>query len=95
MTDKLDQQFIDRIKNADTSGDDYEYAFDGSIMICDTHVDNKPDTNRPWIPLRAEAQDTYNKYWMNKEYKRLLAQVMAFPPSKSERKRILKELGHE
>ena len=90
MTDKLDQQFIDRVKNADTSDDADEF---GNIMIGDTHVDNKPDTDRPWIPTRAEAQDGWEIHYMNKEYKRLLAQVMGFPPSGSERKKVLKELG--
>ena len=89
MTDKLDQQFIDRIKNADTSGDDYEY---GSIMIGDTHVDNKPDTDRPWITTRAEAQNTYTIYSMNKEYERLKAFIMAFPPGSIEREEGMKAL---
>ena len=74
---------IDRIKNDDEFG---------NIMIGDTHVDNKPDTKLPWIPTRAEAQDGWEIHWMNKEYKRLLAQVMGFPPSGSERKKVLKAL---
>ena len=89
MTDKLDQQFIDRVKNADTSGDADEF---GNIMIGDTHVDNKPDTDRPWIPLRAEAQDTWTRYSMNKEYERLKAFIMAFPPGSIEREEGLKAL---
>ena len=49
----------------------------------------------PWISTRAEVQDTYRIHAQNEEYKRALAQAMGFPPSASERKKILKELGEE
>ena len=60
-------------------------------------IDKKHTRNNlvPWISARAEVQDTYRIHAQNEEYKRALAQAMAFPPSKSERKRILEELGHE